>query len=921
MFKKLIAFILTASLVFGLLPVGALASDYYVQTDTYGYSNVTTNSATVSGQIYQSASGINILYYGIEYSENSSFYNSQKYNAPQHDFYNSPRYDFSVGLNNLKPNTQYYYRTFCEYSIVGSSGSIPTYGNSNWFSTSSSGSTSTTVEVNPPRISDVDDTSAFLETSFLPSNSNTGSVLQVGFVWSTTNTNPMREHVSSGSALEWYEPLYSSGYSFSKKIQSLDRSKDYYIRAFVTVQNSFSSPISMYSSVVKLEKVSAVMPEIVTENISNVQNNKADVTINLISDRSNAVVEKGVVYSNVSSNPMLLDYNTNYAVAGTSSKQTVTLSNLTSGKTYYVKAYAKTTNSTVYYGSVLTFTAGQNQGNIPAVSTVSYQNITDNSAEVTLEVTNYGTGTITEKGIVYSDVNQTPFVDTSNNYVKVTADMNAKTNVTLTGLTTNRTYYVRAYVKSTQGIYYGSPLTFVARYNYSGSPTISIDNINNVNVTGADIVLDIKTNNATNITEKGVVYSLTKTVPELNGSETSNKTVSGTSDKPTIVLNNLETNRTYYVRGYIKNSTGTFYSEAKNFTTRNEFTVDTTQVKDITPITAVIVGKISSNSSYTLVEKGFVLSKTDKYPTVNDIKVGAYSSTADSYSMEATGLDTNTSYYVRAYAKTSSSISYGNMLEFTTGGGNVQITINYKTTDMRQVSEQTITSSVGSTLTTKDLKVPTGYSLFLTDWSYTVKEKATITIAVNSSGDQEKVFMEGVGAYKFEPSRAATRAEVAQVLFNLSSDKSVSTPMTFTDVAITHSAKAAIDFVSSKKYFQGYPDGSFKPNNPITRAEMCVILSQFYKLSGASKTPPFTDVKKTDWHYNFVNLAYNNNIFNGYPDNTFKPGNSITRAEVCTVFSFAEDRTLTPLGSQEFTDVPSSHWAYKYIMNASIPRP
>jgi hypothetical protein len=64
-----------------------------------------------------------------------------------------------------------------------------------------------------------------------------------------------------------------------------------------------------------------------------------------------------------------------------------------------------------------------------------------------------------------------------------------------------------------------------------------------------------------------------------------------------------------------------------------------------------------------------------------------------------------------------------------------------------------------------------------------------------------------------------------------------------------------------------------------------------------------------------------NRIVNGYPDGTFLPNNTMTRAEAVTVLSLSAGRSDTPLGNVDFIDVPPTHWAYRRIMNASIPRP
>jgi len=83
------------------------------------------------------------------------------------------------------------------------------------------------------------------------------------------------------------------------------------------------------------------------------------------------------------------------------------------------------------------------------------------------------------------------------------------------------------------------------------------------------------------------------------------------------------------------------------------------------------------------------------------------------------------------------------------------------------------------------------------------------------------------------------------------------------------------------------------------------------------------DVGVGAWYHRPISLAFANGMVSGYEDGTFRPQDEITRAEITTVFVRAEQgegrRNNQPLGTIQFVDVPATHWAHQFIMNASIP--
>lgn len=132
----------------------------------------------------------------------------------------------------------------------------------------------------------------------------------------------------------------------------------------------------------------------------------------------------------------------------------------------------------------------------------------------------------------------------------------------------------------------------------------------------------------------------------------------------------------------------------------------------------------------------------------------------------------------------------------------------------------------------------------------------------------------------FRPNSSITRAEFAQMLYGVidKDGKTEGKAIAFPDVKDGKWYKEAVDYLSANKIISGYPDGTFRPDAPITRAEMAVMI---YKATALDKEnyKKFSDVKPNCWYYEAVMALANNGILYGYPDGTFKPEQTATRAE------------------------------------------
>lgn len=186
-------------------------------------------------------------------------------------------------------------------------------------------------------------------------------------------------------------------------------------------------------------------------------------------------------------------------------------------------------------------------------------------------------------------------------------------------------------------------------------------------------------------------------------------------------------------------------------------------------------------------------------------------------------------------------------------------------------------------------------------------------------------YMSGYLDGTFKPNQNITRAEVA-VMFSRLIDEDFDSDnyetTSFLDVAEDEWYSDRIGYIESLGIINGYPDSTFRPNAPITRAEFATIASNFDNLKETGDVY-FSDLPDSHWAKNFVEMAYNRGWISGYPDGTIKPDRYITRAEVVSVVNRMLEReadtsyiSFNEDDIKNFTDVDASHWAYYDIMEA-----
>ena len=146
-------------------------------------------------------------------------------------------------------------------------------------------------------------------------------------------------------------------------------------------------------------------------------------------------------------------------------------------------------------------------------------------------------------------------------------------------------------------------------------------------------------------------------------------------------------------------------------------------------------------------------------------------------------------------------------------------------------------------------------------------------------------YIVGYGNGEVRPQNNITRAEVATIFFRLLTDdvrdENLTKTNRYSDVAATSWYNTAVSTLSSMGIITGYPDGTFRPNTAITRAEFAAIAARFDN-DGDKTAAKFSDIA-THWAKDEISIAYNNGWITGYPDGTFGPQRDITRAETMTL--------------------------------------
>ncbi len=248
--------------------------------------------------------------------------------------------------------------------------------------------------------------------------------------------------------------------------------------------------------------------------------------------------------------------------------------------------------------------------------------------------------------------------------------------ICLKNLTSETTYYVRAYAKNDIGIGYGAEFSFTTLT--CQVPTLSTQ-VNNVTYTSASCTGSISHNGGKEVTERGICWS-TKPDPGISDNYILDEEAGiGTY---TIVVSELTPGEEYYVRAFAKNEVGIGYGEEVSITTPPYVIPKlTTELVEFTTTSALFSGSISHDGGQEVTERGICWS-TRPDPGTFDNYILDVETGIGTYTLEITDLTPGAEYHVRAFAKNSIGISYGNEITFhTLGPPTVKTFEPYSTSD------------------------------------------------------------------------------------------------------------------------------------------------------------------------------------------------------------------------------------------------
>jgi hypothetical protein len=618
-------------------------------------TNILANSADLPGQIIDMGNGA---------TQHGHYYGKTANTSTDHTSLGAPNSlsGFTSQVTNLEAGTKYYFKAYI------TDGQETVYGKEKSF---------TTLAATAPALTTTAITSITLTGAVSGGNitSDGGApVTTRGVCWNsvtapTTSNNKTTDATGTGT--------------YSSTITGLTAGSTYFVRAYAT-----NSAGTTYGNELTFNTTAASVPTLTTNAIAGISFNSALGGGNVITDGGSPVLAKGVCWS-TSSAPSIINPKTSNGT-GTGSFGS-DISGLAPTTKYYVRAYATNLIGTAY-GSEVSFTTSAAPVQLPVVTTVSPGNVTSISATSGGDVTSDGGATVTSRGVCWNTTGSpsAELLHTTN------GNGNGSFISSITGLTPNLKYYVRAYAVNSVGTAYGNEYSFTTLSPSSAVLTTSA--ITSITKTTAISGGNITSDGGAAITARGVCWSLNQN-PTLEDAFTVNDFSTGIFNSQ---LTNLSPGKTYYVRAYATNSTGTSYGSQVSFLTASDIpNVTTSAVGAVTATTAAVGGEVLDNNGSTTTTRGICYNLIGS-PTIGD-NVKSESGSIGTFNMSLTGLTPNTNYYVKAFATNGIGTAYGAQVGFVTPTTAATLTTTAVTsiTTTSASSGGVITSDGGSAIQAK----------------------------------------------------------------------------------------------------------------------------------------------------------------------------------------------------------------------------
>jgi len=579
---------------------------------------------------------------------------------------------FTCTASGLAANTTYYVKA---YAINGVGVS---YGQELTFTTTTSPSLPTISTV---KIYDVTGYSAKALGEITDDGGDSVSIS--GFCWNTTGSPTLANDSVSGTI--------GMG-QFILPLTGLKGNTIYYVRAYAT--NSIGT---IYGNQLIFQTGAPQKPTVLTSaGQSGTDGTTASCGGNVTNNGGNTITVRGICWCKISGfSPDTISNNKTFQ-SGDTGEFTSSLTGLTPGTDYYVRAYATNAVGTTY-GDEITFKTNS----IPTITTTPVTGITSVAGETGGTITDNGGTEIVESGVCWSTL---PYPTVSDDVINNGTGSGSFTS-TIENLMGSTTYYVRAYAKNEVGIAYGNQETFTT--DAPVLPTIKTGDVTLTSAISANCDGHIISNGGAVVTTRGVFWCTqpnfaVDTIVHNRTAETGYFTGSFTHS-----MKELKKGTTYYVKAYVVNSVGMAIGEEVSFTLPDVPTISTAYTYAIGCDKGSSGGDISDDGGADVTLRGVMWSTSVAFkPDTVKHNITYDGSGKGAFISSIEGLKGNTTYYVMAYARNVAGTGYGNMLSFTTDPATVPTVVTrsaWYIRGYRFTSGGNITSTGGEPVTSRGL--------------------------------------------------------------------------------------------------------------------------------------------------------------------------------------------------------------------------
>ena len=467
---------------------------------------------------------------------------------------------------------------------------------------------------------------------------------------------------------------------FTSNLSNLEHNTIYYVRAYATNRMGVS-----YGEQVKFTTEEGV-PIVVTDSVIRITAHSARCKGHVESDGGFAVSKRGTCWSKRPDPTIDDDCTDDGSGLG---EFTSAMNNLIENTQYYVRTYATNSTGTVYGEQVIITTLD----GLAVVTTDSITSVTATGC------TAYGTVVsdcdipVTTRGFCYATT-QYPTIE--NDHTTVGKGLGKfQSNITNLGIGT--TYYIRAYATNATETVYGAQLEIRTKDGMASVTTKQASS----NATTISIAGEVTDNGGFAVTDRGVCYSSSNSEPTITDEKVLGGQGNGTFN---VSITGLSAATTYHLRAYATNANGTAYGASTSVTTSNgQASVTTGTITSITALTASGKVTVTNAGGATLQTCGICWSTSPNPSITNNTAIGG-NQINTAYTCNMTELTPNTTYYVRGYATTNITTSYGSQVTFTTASGLPVLTTTEPTATSTTINAGgNITSDGGYSITSRGI--------------------------------------------------------------------------------------------------------------------------------------------------------------------------------------------------------------------------